>query len=85
MPITMEMRLKNGKTLSLRKRFPYGHPMDRMQWSGVIQKFQECASRARVKVGVRAITEIIDTVQHLEDLEDVRNLNRLLTEDGLRP
>lgn len=84
MPITMEMRLANGKTLKLWKRFPYGHPQNRMQWIGVIEKFRECAARARLPVADKALDEIIAMVQGLEDLKDARDLNRLLTESALR-
>lgn len=84
MPITMEMKLSNGKTLNLWKRFPYGHPQDRMQWIGVVQKFRECAERARVPVSDKALDQIIGMVQNLEDLKDVRELNRVLAEGGLR-
>ena len=84
MPITMQMRLANGKTLSLWKRFPHGHPQNRMQWISVEQKFRECAARARVPVADAVQEEIIGMVRGLEDVKDVRDLNRLLTEGGLQ-
>ena len=84
MPVTMEMRLANGKTLNLWKRFPYGHPQNRMAWIGVEQKFRECAERARVRVADKSLDAIIEAVRHLEELKDARELNQLLAEGGLR-
>jgi len=73
----VEVKLKDGRTLSAREDFAKGSPAKPMSYAEVAAKFEDCAVFANwPREKTRAI---VDTVRRLEDLSDVRTLTALLT------
>ena len=72
----LDIRLKNGRTVSARVDAAKGSASLPMTEDEVARKFRECAEFAGCP-GARA-DPIIDLVLHLEKLEDIRSLTRLL-------
>ncbi|HMC61031.1 MAG TPA: hypothetical protein VKJ01_17715, partial [Candidatus Solibacter sp.] len=71
----VELRLKDGRTLSGREDFAKGSPAKPMSYAEVAAKFDDCASFANWP---REKTKaIVETVRKLEELPDVRTLTAL--------
>jgi 2-methylcitrate dehydratase PrpD len=74
-PTTVAVQLKNGQTLSHRVNYPKGGrqiPLSALEMQG---KFMECAMRAIRK---EAADQVLEYLGHLEDLDDLEPLCRLL-------
>jgi 2-methylcitrate dehydratase PrpD len=77
MTTILDVKLKNGRTLSGRADFAKGSPQDPMSYDEVADKFRDCAAFARwPDARSRAI---IAAVRGLEDMADVRELTALLS------
>lgn len=73
----LEIRMKDGRTISGRADFAKGSPADPMSFDEVAAKFQDCARFARWPAA--KANSIIASVRKLEDLPDVRSLAALLS------
>ena len=70
------IRLRDGREVSAAQPLPRGHwkyPLQRSEWVG---KFRENARRVLKEKNVEQVVELVD---HLEDLSDVRVLTQALT------
>ena len=76
MTTIIDIRLKDGRTMSGRADFGKGSPANPMSYDEVADKFRGCARFANWDA--ERTERIVETVSHLEELESVRELTRLL-------
>lgn len=76
MTTILEIRLKDGKTISGRADFGKGSPANPMSFDDVAEKFKDCAAFANWPAS--HAKSIIETVRKLEELPDVRMLTAML-------
>ena len=76
MTTILEIRLKDGRTISGRADFGKGSPANPMTFDQVAEKFADCAAFA--KCPPDRAGNVIRMVQKLEELTDVRALTALL-------
>jgi 2-methylcitrate dehydratase PrpD len=77
MTTILEIRRKDGSTISGRADFGKGSPANPMTYEEAAQKFRSCAEFARWPAA--RTEEIIRMVRRLEHADDVRSLTRLLS------
>jgi 2-methylcitrate dehydratase PrpD len=75
MTTILDIRLRNGRTISGRADFARGSPQAPMSFEEVAEKFRDCAGFARWPDEKSRI--LIDMVRQLEDLADIRKLTAL--------
>ena len=75
MTTIIDIRLKDGRTISGRADFGKGSPADPMSYDEVAEKFRDAAAYARWPGGKAA--EIVHMVRKIEDLPDIRALTAL--------
>jgi 2-methylcitrate dehydratase PrpD len=71
----VEILLNNGKKLEARIDFPSGSPENPMSFDQVVKKFESLANKVVAKDRIDAI---IESVERIEKLDDIRKLTRLL-------
>jgi 2-methylcitrate dehydratase len=74
-PGIVEINTKKGEKYSSRVVYPKGHPMNPMTDTDVEKKFRSMASKFMDEKQMR---QIVDTVYHLEKLDDIGELIKLL-------
>ena len=77
-PSIVEVRLHNGKTLTRRVDYCKGHPKNPMQFDDCAEKFRRCAAFAAKPLPAQSVNAVIDTVAHLEQIDDIGRLLALL-------
>jgi 2-methylcitrate dehydratase PrpD len=77
MTTILDIRLKDGRTVSGRADFGKGSPANPMSYDEVADKFRGCSRFANWDAG--RTEKIVETVRRLEKLESVRELTRLPT------
>jgi 2-methylcitrate dehydratase PrpD len=75
MTTIIDVRLKDGRTISGRADFAKGSPANPMSFDEVAGKFADCAEAA--KWPLKQSKAIVAMVKKLEDLKDVRALTAL--------
>ena len=75
MTTIIDIKLKDGQTISGRADFGKGSPQNPMSYEEVADKFRGCARFA--KWDEERTERIIELVRHLEELDSVRELTRL--------
>lgn len=73
----VEVRLTDGSTHSGRADFARGSTDAPLSYQDVAEKFESCATAANWST--ERGREVVDMVAHIEDLDDVNRLTRLLT------
>ena len=76
MTTIIDIRLRDGRTISGRADFGKGSPANPMSYDEVAEKFAGCAAFAGWDAGRAA--QVVETVRDLESLESVRELTALL-------
>jgi 2-methylcitrate dehydratase PrpD len=74
----IELKTKNGRLYPGYVEFIKGHPRNPLTWEECIEKFKACAPLSVKPLTENAIAQIINKVDHLEDVKDVREFIRLL-------
>ena len=77
-PVTLEARLRDGRVLTARvdvMRGDPGRPLSPVEFE---EKFRRCAAYARWPVEQATLDRVVETVDRLEQVADVRELVRLL-------
>ena len=74
----VSIRMKSGKTHSVRQEFPLGSPENPMSFDKLVDKFKRCATYAEKTFSDGVIDTVTDMVQNLESVNDVRGIIRLL-------
>jgi 2-methylcitrate dehydratase PrpD len=75
----VRIRTKNGKEYSKRLEHPIGYPENPFTWSYAVQKFRKCCAYSAVPLPDGIVDDLIRTVSHLEELDDVTAIIRLIT------
>ena len=76
MTTILEIKLKDGRTISGRADFAKGSPADPMSFDDVAAKFQDCAAFA--KWPKQKADRVVEVVRKLESLANVRDLTTLV-------
>ena len=76
MTTILEIKLKDGRTISGRADFAKGSPADPMSFDDVAAKFQDCAAFA--KWPKQTADRVVEVVRKLESLANVRDLTTLV-------
>ncbi len=74
----VEVTLASGEVRMSRVDHPPGHRDNQLTDDQREQKFIACAQYAKPKISDGSLREVIDLVEHLQDVADVRILSRLL-------
>lgn len=81
-PGVVELKTKSGASHRLRVDRPRGHPLRPVSFEDIAQKFHDNAQYASRPLEPWRTKAIVECVQHLEDVDDVGSLARLITERG---
>jgi len=71
--VTME----DGKTYSKEVLFAKGDPENPLSWEEILQKFEILVPASMVSKAKKQ--KMIETIQHLEDLSDIKEFTKLLS------
>jgi 2-methylcitrate dehydratase PrpD len=77
-PSIVEVKLKNGNTLTRRVDYCKGHPKNPMHFDDCAEKFRRCASFAAKPLPPQTVDAVIDAVANLETLDDMQRMVSLL-------
>jgi 2-methylcitrate dehydratase PrpD len=75
--VTVEVRLRDGRSKSVRVDKAPGSPARELTWEELQAKFMDCA-RAAPRIPEARAQEAFETIRELEHLADVRTLVQLL-------
>jgi len=78
MPGRVAVEMEDGTVYDKRVDFVYGHPKNRMEWPDLLAKFKDCVGYARRKFTDEEMEKISNTIEHLEDLDDISELLALV-------
>lgn len=81
-PGRVEIVTRDGRKLERVGTKVPGNPEAPMSWSDLSRKFGECAAAAASPLSAGTIEEVSRLVQHLEDVDDVSKVLRLLEHDS---
>jgi len=73
----VELETAAGRHLTSRVDMASGHPSKPLTQQQLVEKFEDCARYARQPLGRPKIEQLIDQVQHLEQLDDISVLASL--------
>lgn len=77
--MTMLARLSDGQVLEISKDVPLGNPMNPLGLDQVKKKFSKCVSYSGFKFHSDDLERLVESIEHLEELNDVSELvQRLL-------
>jgi 2-methylcitrate dehydratase PrpD len=74
----MEIRTKDGQVLSKEAKYPKGNPKNPVSMEDCIDKFRKCVKYSAIPFSSNQVKKMIDMVQCLETVEDVRELAAML-------
>lgn len=74
----IEIRTRDGRTLTRSQVRAYGHPLEPMTWDGLIEKFKDCAGYAAHPISADALDRAVEGFRNLESVENVGDLFALL-------
>ena len=69
---------RRGQTHTKRVDIPYGHHQNPMKFVDLVEKFRDCLSLSRRPVSARDTERVIEMILHLEDIDDIRDVIKLL-------
>ena len=75
----VEVKTRDGRTLSQSVGWVYGHPENPMSWESLAAKFRDCAAWSVKPISPQAVEQAIGFLAQLEREPDVRPLIRLLS------
>lgn len=65
-------------TLSRSVDLPYGHPQNPVSQEALVAKFMDCAKHAVRRTPKERLTEIVELIWNLEEVEDIREITEAL-------
>jgi len=80
-PGIVEITLKGGETFRKRVDFPYGHSSNPMSRERLVTKFRDCASYAAKPLSTKRIEKIVELIDNLEQIDDIREIIEGVTPD----
>ena len=72
------MVLKGGRKVSKKIPFAYGHPQNPISKQDLFKKFRDCARYSIKPLAGEKVEKIINTLENLEEVEDMREVFNLL-------
>lgn len=78
LPGKVRVEMEDGAIYEERVDVVYGHPKNRMRWEDLVVKFRDCASFARREFSVEEIDAIACAIEHLEEIDDVTEVMKLV-------
>jgi len=76
-PSRVEMRTKDGKVYSAKVDLPKGHAANPMTNEEFEAKFRSCALSSGKDISLKVLDNLIDTLNNLEQVDDIRQVTRL--------
>jgi 2-methylcitrate dehydratase PrpD len=76
-PARVEVKTKGGGVYSSKVSVPKGHPNNQMTDEEFKTKFRSCASFGVKGVSLKAVDRLIDALNHLEQVDDVKQVTKL--------
>ncbi len=73
----VEILTRDGRKYSREVPFAYGHPQNPISQDDLFKKFRDCARYARQPLADRQVEQIIDSLEHIEEMEDIREFIKL--------
>lgn len=77
-PARMEILTADGRRLTTEVVDAKGHPNNPLSWNELAEKFRDCNLHSVHPLDSSAITRVVDTCRHLEDLDDIGKLAALV-------
>jgi 2-methylcitrate dehydratase PrpD len=77
-PVTVSVRLRDGRALSRSLDLVYGNPAKPMSREAHLAKFRRNVGSALEPLPRKNADAVIEMVEQLEDVEDVRHISELL-------
>jgi len=77
-PTRVEIKLKNGREYTKQVDFVKGHPNNPVSFEDISKKVRQCAKYAVNSLIVRELEGVIDAVRNLEQVEDVKQIIKIL-------
>jgi 2-methylcitrate dehydratase PrpD len=81
-PMIIEPETKDGRQFSRRADFVKGHPDNPMSLTDCIEKFRNCTRFSAKQIKQEGISEFVDAVSNLEDVDNVQTIVKSLVEKG---
>jgi len=79
-PAKVKITLQDGRVLSSEEKGNrYGHPTNPISKSELIEKFRECASYSAKPLFRSTVDELITLIENPEELDDIREIVRLVS------
>lgn len=75
-PTRVTITTEEGKEYTVKVRYPKGDPENPLSWNEILQKFHRCTVNSDMQTEVN--NKLIESVTHLENMEDIRDLTALL-------
>jgi len=69
---------RQGRTFTKRTDFPYGHHLNPIKASDIVEKFRDCVSFSPRPIPAADVERVIEAVLHLEEVPDIREIIKLL-------
>jgi 2-methylcitrate dehydratase PrpD len=78
-PEIVEIKTGDGRLLSKRVDFPYGHPKKPMSWDSLVDKLKDCALYATKPISMTKLRKIVDAVMGIEKMDNVKSIVEFLS------
>ncbi len=76
--VGLQIKMKDGRTLAKKVLYPKGHPKNFFTREEFIAKFRRCVDSCSPRLKKEHMERVIDLVGRLEEVEDVREIPKLL-------
>jgi 2-methylcitrate dehydratase len=78
-PAKVKIELKNGQFYTKQLEVAYGHPRNPISWEDLKDKFRDCASYSITPLSKEKIETVIDLLNNLEQIDDMKYITGLLS------
>jgi len=78
-PARLEIRMKDGREMVRQVEYAFGSPENPMDMHATIAKFTDCAAHAVKPFSEEQLQKLLGMLLHMEDVEDVDSITRLLS------
>lgn len=78
MPVTVDLRTRDGRVVSRRSDVPLGNPAKALDWEAVAAKVRSCATWGSTPADLAAVDELIEAVRALEHSTNPSRVLQLL-------
>jgi len=78
-PVTINMKMKNGKVISRQANAIKGSPEDPMSMQECFEKFKKCNEYSEKPLKEKKLNDLIELIMNMENLKNVSKLGALLS------